>query len=300
MGRRRRRASDYRPTIWAAGAAVYRMRAGKPEILLTHRPRYNDWSLPKGKLSRGEGFQECAEREVEEETGVTGVVEESIGTVGYRTANGNYKAVRYWLIHAKDENFSPNEEVDKIRWMRPKRAMEKATYTRDEAIIAAASNMARDRKPGAVYVVRHAHAGNKKKWRKADVVRPVSKKGHEQVATLTNRLMRVPINQIISSPSLRCEQTVAPLAGRLGLPAATSAALRREADLEKVLRLIRRSRGQRTVLCSHGETIGLLIQHLANEEGVDFRGPMEWPKGSVWVLSTRGKRIIKARYVPPA
>ena len=66
-----------------------------------------------------------------------------------------------------------------------------------------------------------------------------------------------------------------------------------------VRRLIRRSRGQRTVLCSHGETIGPLIQHLANEEGVDFRGPMEWPKGSVWVLSTRGKRIIRARYVPP-
>lgn len=301
MARRHyRRASDYRPTIWAAGAAVYRIRNGKPEILLTHRPRYNDWSLPKGKLSRGEGFQECAEREVEEETGVTGVVEDAIGTVGYLTSNGNFKAVRYWLLHAKDENFSPNEEVDKIRWMRPKPAMEKTSYTRDEAVIRVAAEMARDRTPGTVYLVRHAHAGNKKKWRKADIVRPVSVKGQEQVVALTNRLTRVPINQIISSPALRCEQTVAPLAARLGLPAQTSGSLRREAELDRVLRLIKRNRGQRTVLCSHGETIGPLIAHLAEADNIDVRGPLEWPKGSVWVISTRGKRIVKARYVPPS
>ena len=179
MARRYRRASDYQPTIWAAGAAVYRIRNGKPDILLTHRPRYDDWSLPKGKLSRAEGFQECAEREVEEETGVTGLTEAPIGTVGYRTGNGNYKAVRYWLLQAKEESFKPNAEVDKIRWMRPKPAMEKASYTRDAAIISTAANMARERQPGTIYVVRHADAGNKKKWRKADVVRPISGKGQE-------------------------------------------------------------------------------------------------------------------------
>jgi len=298
--RRFRRESDYLPTIWAAGAAVYRMRGGRPEILLTHRPRYDDWSLPKGKLNRGEAFKACAEREVEEETGVTGVIEGYIGTVGYVTGASNKKAVRYWLLQAKDESFEPNEEVDKIRWFRPKKAMDKATYTRDEAIIASAVQMARGREPGTVYLVRHAHAGDKKKWRKADVVRPISKKGQEQVNSLTTRLVRTPITDVISSPSMRCEQSVAPLAARLGLHVETARALRQEAPPEKLLRLIRKNRGKRTVMCSHGETIGPLLEGLAADPKVDLRGPMEWPKGSIWVLTTRRKRIIKARYVPPA
>ncbi|NND02335.1 MAG: NUDIX hydrolase [Acidimicrobiia bacterium] len=295
-----RRESDYLPTIWAAGAAVYRMRRGRPEILLTHRPRYDDWSLPKGKLDRGEGFRECAEREVQEESGVTGVVEDFIGTVGYVTGAGNKKAVRYWLLQAKDEAFKPNREVDKIRWFPPKKAMAKATYSRDEAIITSAVQMAKGREPGTFYLVRHADAGNKKKWRKADVVRPISKKGQEQVESLTTRLVRTPVTNVISSPSLRCEQTVAPLAARLGLHVETAGALRRESTPEKLTRLIRKSPGRRTVLCSHGETIGPFIERLAEDPKVDLRGPMEWPKGSVWVLTTRRKRVIKARYIPPA
>ncbi len=300
MAKLLRRESDYLPTIWAAGAAVYRMRNGKPEILLTHRPRYDDWSLPKGKLNRGEGFRDCAERETEEESGVTGVVEDLIGTVGYVTGAGNNKAVRYWLLQAKDESFKPNQEVDKIRWFRPNKAMDKATYSRDEAIIAAAVDMAMDREPGTVYLVRHAHAGEKKKWRKADVVRPISKKGHEQVEELTTRLVRTPITEVLSSPSLRCEQSVAPLAARLGLKVRTAQALRRESTLDKTLRLIRKNRGKRTVMCAHGETIGPLIEKLAADPKVDVRGPMEWPKGSIWVVTTRKNRIVRARYVPPA
>jgi len=299
MANKRRRQSDYLPTIWAAGAAVYRMRRGRPEILLTHRPRYDDWSLPKGKLDRGEGFKACAEREVEEESGVTGVVEGFLGTVGYITGAGNKKAVRYWLLQAKDESFKPNKEVDKIRWFRPKKAMEKASYSRDEAIIASAVQMAKGREPGTVYLVRHAHAVNKKKWRKADLVRPISKKGQEQVEGLTTRLVRTPIAEVISSPSMRCEQSVAPLAARLGLRVKSAGALRRDTPPEKVIRLIRKNRGKRVVMCTHGETIGPLIEQLAKDPKVDLRGPMEWPKGSVWVLKTRRKRIIEARYIPP-
>lgn len=300
MARPNRRASDYKPTIWAAGAAVYRMRSGRPEILLVHRPRYDDWSLPKGKLDRGESFKRCAERETAEESGVSGVVERPIGTVGYVTGAGNNKAVRYWLIRGKDEEFAPNSEVDKIRWMRPKKAMEKVSYSRDEAIIRTASAMARDRRPGTIYLVRHAHAGNKKKWRKTDAVRPISKKGHEQVDSLVTRLVRTPINRIISSPAMRCEQTVSPLAARLGLHVSPSKRLRRDGSPDDVIGLIAKNRGKRVVLCSHGETIGPLIEKLAADRAVDLRGPMEWPKGSVWVLSTRRGRIVAARYVPPA
>ena len=146
-----RRADDYKPTIWAAGAVVYRLRGDKPEVLLVHRQRYGDWSLPKGKLDRRESFKACAEREVLEETGVAGVVEEALGTVGYVTPAGNNKAVRYWLLRATEESFKPNNEVDKIRWLSPKKAARKASYGRDVALIRAAALMAKQRMPGTIY-----------------------------------------------------------------------------------------------------------------------------------------------------
>jgi len=300
VARPRRRASDYLPTIWAAGTAPYRTRNGKIEFLIVHRKRYSDWSLPKGKLDRGESFKRCAERETEEESGVTGVVEAAIGTVGYVTGAGNNKVVRYWLLRVKEHDFAPNAEVDKVRWLRPKKAIEKATYTRDSAILTAAAAMAKGRDQGKVLLVRHADAGNKRRWRSSDSIRPISKKGHEQVEALVARLVRTPINRILSSPMLRCEQTVGPLGMRLGLHVETSKRLRRETPPHEVLRLIRKNGGQRVVMCSHGETIGPLIQHLAADRAVALSGPMEWPKGSIWELTTRRGRVVAARYIPRA
>ncbi len=294
-----RRADDYKPTIWAAGAVVYRLRGDKPEVLLVHRQRYGDWSLPKGKLDRRESFKACAEREVLEETGVAGVVEEALGTVGYVTPAGNNKAVRYWLLRATEESFKPNSEVDKIRWLSPKKAARKASYGRDVALIRAGALMAKQRMPGTIYLVRHADAGNKKKRKKPDDVRPISKKGHEQVEALVTRLVRTPINGIISSPSLRCEQTVGPLAQRLGLKVKPSKRLRRDASPADVMRLIKKSRGTRTVMCSHRETIGPFIEHLADDPKVDVSSRLEWPKGSVWELTTRRGRVTRARFIPP-
>ncbi len=297
---RARRASDYQPTIWAAGVATYRMRKGRPEFLLVHRPRYDDWSLPKGKLDRGESFIACAEREVFEEAGVTGLIEDAIGTVGYITAAGNAKVVRYWLFHAKEETFRPNSEVDRIRWLRPARALERVSYTRDAAVLEAATSMAADRPAGKVLLVRHVDAGNKKKWKKADVVRPISIRGHEQMEALVTRLLRTPINRIVSSPMLRCEQTVGPLAQRLGMRVELSQRLKRGATPDDVMLLIKRSRRQRIVLCSHGETIGPLMRHLAGDPQVTVSGALEWPKGSLWELNTRNGRVVSARHIPRA
>jgi 8-oxo-dGTP diphosphatase len=294
-----RRASDYKPTIWAAGTAVYRIRNGKPEFLLVHRPRYNDWSLPKGKLDkRGESFATAAERETEEECGVTGKLERSIGTVGYVTGAGNNKVVRYWLLRADRFNFVPNPEVDKARWYRPKKALSKATYTRDMAIIKAAIPMTKGRTEGKILLVRHVDAGNKRRWRPNDAFRPISKKGHEQLGPLLSRLLRTPINRIISSPVLRCEQTVGPVAMRLGLHVRTSKRLKREATTDDFMLLARKNQGRRILLCSHGEVIGPLISRLAADPKVRVVGDLKWPKGSIWELTTRKGRIVSARYIP--
>lgn len=294
-----RRSSDYKPTIWAAGTAVYRIKDGRPEFLLVHRPRYDDWSLPKGKLDkRGESFKACAERETEEECGATGTVGRSIGTVGYVTGAGNNKVVRYWLLRTEKYKFVPNAEVDKARWFRPKKAVAKATYTRDTAILKAAIPMARGRTEGKILLVRHAHAVNKRRWKRRDAIRPISRKGHEQMEAMLTRMVRTPINRIISSPALRCEQTVGPLALRLGLPVRTSKKLKREATTDDFMALARKNKGQRILLCTHGEVIGPLIKRLADDPKVKVIGDLKWPKGSVWELTTRKGRIIAARYIP--
>ncbi len=297
---RKRRADDYQPTIWAAGAVVYRMRNGKPEFLLVHRSRYHDWSLPKGKLDRRESFKDCAVREVREESGVVGVVERSLGTVGYVTPAGNKKAVRYWLVRAEKQSFVPNSEVDKVRWLRRKKALRRVSYGRDAALLATAARITRGSQPGTIHLIRHVDAGNKHRWKRADSIRPISKRGHEQVESLVARLVRTPVNRIISSPALRCDQTVGPLAHRLGLTVEHAKRLQRRVPPRDVLRLVERLQGKRAVLCSHGETIGPLIQHLAADPSVEVSGNLEWPKGSVWELTTRRGRITAARYVPPA
>ena len=296
----RRRRTDFQPTIWAAGAVVYRMRNNKPEFLLVHRPRYDDWSLPKGKLDRGERFAECAEREVAEECGAIGNLHRHLGTVGYRTGAGNYKAIRYWMLEAEKQKFKPGSEVDRVRWFRYKKAERKATYTRDGELLRAAMGLVKGRKEGRVFLVRHAHAGDKRKWKRADAVRPISPKGHEQVEDLTSRLLRTPLNAIISSPFLRCEQTVHTLGIRLGLDIKKSKKLLREATPDDVLALIAKYKSRRVVLCTHGETIGPLIERLAADPDVDLKGPIEWPKGSTWVLTTKRGKVTAARFVPGA
>ena len=115
--------------IRAAGGVI--VRDGR--IAIVHRPRYDDWSLPKGKLDAGEGWQECALREVMEETGLRCELGEELSPTFYADRKGRPKAVRYWLMTATDEaqEFEPNEEVDELRWLAPSEATELLTYEHD-------------------------------------------------------------------------------------------------------------------------------------------------------------------------
>ena len=167
--------------IQAAGGVVWRTRDdGKVQFLVVHRPRYNDWSLPKGKLDRGESFEECAEREVREETGFRVKVGDQLGTVAYVTPAGNKKRVRYWLMEQLNGKFKPNAEVDKIRWLRPKRARATLTYSRDRAVLDRAIQKTRKRRSGRIYLVRHALAGDRNQWTGPDKKRPLSLRGQRR------------------------------------------------------------------------------------------------------------------------
>jgi 8-oxo-dGTP diphosphatase len=125
--------SDVEPRR-AAGGLVVRDAADGPEVAVVHRPRYDDWSLPKGKLGEAESWEEAALREVREETGLECELGDELPSTTYRDAKGRDKLVRYWEMSSEGE-FEPNDEVDELRWLPPAEARELLTYDRDRDLI---------------------------------------------------------------------------------------------------------------------------------------------------------------------
>jgi 8-oxo-dGTP diphosphatase len=115
------------PEVRAAGGVVRR----DGRIAVVHRPRYDDWSLPKGKLDPGESWEEAALREVREETGLECELGPELSSASYRDRKGRSKLVRYWLMEPVGGEFTPNDEVDELRWLTPAEAAALLTYPRD-------------------------------------------------------------------------------------------------------------------------------------------------------------------------
>ena len=122
-------------TVEAAGGLVVRESAGLVEVAIVHRPRHDDWSLPKGKLEKGEGFEEAALREVEEEIGFTARLLEELPSVSYLDRKGRTKLVRYWLMEPLEGEFSPHDEVDELRWLTRREAADLLTYDHDRELV---------------------------------------------------------------------------------------------------------------------------------------------------------------------
>ena len=124
-------------TVRAAGGVVHREGPTGPEVLLVHRPKYDDWSFPKGKAEPGESDEDCALREVEEETGLRCELERELPSTRYRDARDRPKVVRYWAMHAVSGEFRPHEEVDEIRWLAPDEAAAQLSWERDLEVLRA-------------------------------------------------------------------------------------------------------------------------------------------------------------------
>jgi 8-oxo-dGTP diphosphatase len=123
--------------IEAAGGVVVR---GDGRVAVVHRPRYDDWSLPKGKLDAGETFEQAARREIEEETGLRVRLVRELPSAHYRDNKDRDKVVRYWLMEIEDDpGFTPNDEVDELRWLTPGEAAGLLTYDRDRELVEVAA-----------------------------------------------------------------------------------------------------------------------------------------------------------------
>jgi 8-oxo-dGTP diphosphatase len=122
--------------VKAAGGVVVREADGKLEIAVVHRPRYDDWSLPKGKLEEDESFKDGALREVEEETGLVCELGRELSSTTYRDRKGRRKTVRYWQMQARKGKFKVNDEVDELRWVTPKKAVDLLDYDHDRKLVA--------------------------------------------------------------------------------------------------------------------------------------------------------------------
>jgi len=148
-----------------------------------------------------------------------------------------------------------------------------------------------------MYLLRHARAGRRSAWKGDDELRPLSKVGRRQAAALLDLLADAEIEQIVSSPYVRCVQSVQALSAERDLEIDVVDELREGAPLEDALRLVEKVSGHSTVLCTHGDIVQALLTHY-KANGVKV-GKLRMEKGSVWAFETRNGRVTKASYLPP-
>jgi 8-oxo-dGTP pyrophosphatase MutT (NUDIX family)/broad specificity phosphatase PhoE len=203
-------------SIRAAGAVVWRPGAGGPDIALVHRPRYDDWSYPKGKLRREEHVLAAACREVAEETGFRIVLGRPLTPSVYRVS-GRRKEVAYWVAQcAESMDFVPNHEVDEVVWLPAAVARERLTYSRDVALLDEVRSAPVSTVP--FIVLRHASAGRKAAGAgSGDLARPLDGRGVAEAKLLAGLLACYGQCRVVSSAAERCLATVRPYAAAAGV-----------------------------------------------------------------------------------
>lgn len=282
-----------------AGSAV---RAGSDpvELAIVHRPRYDDWSLPKGKLHAGEHPLLAACREVQEETGIRPVVDRRLPQQEY-WLGPDRKTVDYWAMSSDSRGgFVPNDEVDSLRWVRPAEAATWLSYDRDRELVR--TFQAVPTPTAMLLLVRHGRAGDRSGWPGEDRLRPLDETGRSQAAALRRTLRCFGPNRVLSADNIRCVDTVLPLAEDIGVPVEAEPALTEAAYHAGPDRGLRRIRAVvalagRSVLCSQGGVIPRVVRALAGRDGVALTD-VPARKGSVWALSFVDDRLVAADYYP--
>ena len=248
----------------AAGAVVTR-KGG--DVLLVHRPKYDDWSFPKGKLDPGEHAITAAVREVAEETGLDIRLGPALAPQRYRMSNGRMKAVDYWtgrVIGSDDVGaYQPNAEIDCVEWVPWRAAMQRLTYAYDRRTLTEARTLRR--KTHAVVVLRHGRARARQGWRGDDADRPLVMRGTAQAQRLVPLLAAFDVTSAHTSTSRRCVETVTPFTDTTGWPITTYAELSEVgASAKSLTRLVGSllELGESTVVCTHRPVLPTVLDAL--------------------------------------
>jgi 8-oxo-(d)GTP phosphatase len=289
--------------VLAAGAVLWRPghRQSAAEVAVIHRPRYDDWSLPKGKVDPGETEPVTAVREVFEETGHRVQLGRRIASVSYPIEQRT-KKVQYWSARSLDGSFAPNNEVDDLVWLPVAAAIKKVSYPYDRKVLRRWAKQPPDTK--SVLIVRHGTAGSKSRFSGDDKERPLDKKGRAQAEALVAQLAAFCPTDIFSADRVRCQQTVEPLAEELGVTINNEPDLTEESYADNPKRVRRRvlqiADSHRTpVICTQGKVIPDLIAWWCERDGVRPDKSRN-RKGSTWVLSLANGRLIAADHIGSA
>ncbi|HTQ16081.1 NUDIX hydrolase [Mycobacterium sp.] len=292
--------------VYAAGAVLWRPASTKStkgakdavEIAVIHRPRYDDWSLPKGKVDPGETPAVAAAREVFEETGQRAVLGRRLVMVSYPIDSG-VKKVYYWTARTTGGEFIPGAEVDELIWLPVADALKKLDYAQDRKVLREFAKYPAD--THTVLVVRHGTAGSKARYSGDDTKRPLDKKGRAQAEALVAQLLAFGATNVYAADRVRCHQTVEPLAAELGVRIRNETALTEEAYAKNPKRARNRmlqiaGRAGTPVICSQGKVIPDLIEWWCERDGVRPDKSRNH-KGSTWVLSLAAGRLIAADHI---
>src|SRR5215475_7025264 len=305
---------DKPPKIPAAGALLWRPGEQGPEVAIIHRPRYDDWSFPKGKSLPGEHVLITAVREVAEETGVEIALGRRLSTAHYYVSDGKPKQVEYWAARparaaGAAATFVPNDEVDQLTWLPLTAAGDRLTYPHDLEVLSEFA--AAPAVTSALIMLRHASARNKKAWQKAghpdDSTRPLTPLGQAQAKLLGQILSCFGPARVISSPTERCLATVEPYAALTGgviEPAPALAPPQDDKDLAEagpdevaaahdlVSRLV--TAGEPVIISGHRENLPAMLRWICESLGAPVPAGPPLRKGAFWALHVAGGRLISA------
>jgi 8-oxo-dGTP diphosphatase len=284
-------------TVRAAGGVLWRLNGGI-EVALVHRPRYDDWSLPKGKLRRGEHPLMAAGREVLEETGVRPAVGPRLPSTSYRVQLAGElvdKTVDYWAMNAVAEGgFAATSEVDGLSWLEVDDAIARLTYDHDRPVVARLAGL--PVVTGTVVLVRHATAGKRSAWSGPDERRPLNDAGRDRARALARLLAWFNPQRFVSAAPRRCVQTIAPAATRVGLPVHVEPDFNESVDPAQAAGRLRALAADEvsTVVCSQGGLIPGLLAALTGAPEPTLRTP----KGEGWVISFHGAEPVQHDRLP--
>jgi 8-oxo-(d)GTP phosphatase len=291
--------------IRAAGAVLWRAAGHGREVALVHRPKYDDWSFPKGKLEPGEHRLLAAVREVAEETGVHAILGRPLPTSHY-DRGGRPKRVDYWAGHPAPGGqppFQANHEVDAVAWLPVPAARGALSYSRDAAILDDFAAGPADTVP--LTFLRHASAGARDDWAGDDLHRPLDAGGAAESELLARLLSCFGTGRVISSAAERCVATVRPYAAATGAKVEIEPAFtvgRAEAGpaeaAARVADIVRA--GQAAVICAHRENLPPMLTAACAVLGAQPPGDLPLDKGDFWVLHAAGGRLAAAERHDPA